>query len=112
MIIEGPFRLAVLESTDTPMHELHLDFTEAFRALPVEEQVAELRRYLAELHKAILEASEDSDDRAGMLVVQQVAEQLLPHIAAGEVPLTETVVVQIGSDSPLAHLLPGSGTVN
>lgn len=64
------------------------------------------------MHEAILAEAEDSDDRAAMLVVQQVSEQLLPHVAAGEIPLTETIVIQMGSDSPVAHLLQGGGTVN
>lgn len=44
MMIEGPLKLAVLESADSPTRELHLDFTRAFRELPVEGRLAELRR--------------------------------------------------------------------
>ena len=37
-----------------------------------------------------------------MLTIHQIAEQLLPHIASGEMVLSETVVVDVGSDFSLA----------
>jgi hypothetical protein len=112
MQIKGPFQLAVVESQDALGHELHLDFTEAFRALAVADQASAMRRYLAELQRMILDQPEDSAERQGMLAIQQVAEQLLPHIAAGEIPLGETIVIQIAPDSPLARFIPGDRTIN
>ena len=35
-----------------------------------------------------------------MLTILQVAEQLLPHIAAGEIPFEEFIVVQVQSEVP------------
>ena len=36
-----------------------------------------------------------------MFILQQVAEQLLPHIAAGEIPLHETIVIGLKMDMTL-----------
>ena len=33
-----------------------------------------------------------------MLIVQQIAEQLYPHVQNGELELDETIVVEIGRD--------------
>jgi hypothetical protein len=112
MHINGPFKLAVVESQDALGHELHLDFTQGFCALGVADQASAMRRYRAELQRMILDQPEDSADRQGMLAIQQVVEQLLPHIAAGEIPLGEAIVIQIGPESPLGRFIPGDGTIN
>ena len=112
MLIEGPFKICIVEKRDSLSRECHLDFTEQFRKLEARDQEAALKRYLAELHTKILSAEEGSPDRQGMLIVQQVTEQLLPHIAAGEIPLTETITVEIQTDSPLARFIPVQTTIN
>lgn len=112
MEIEGPFRISILEHTDRPGHELHLDFTEAFRALPVEAQAEQLREYIAALKAGILELGEDSRDGRGMATIRQIAEQLYPYVEAGDLALEETIVVEIAPDSPLAGFIPGTQTRN
>jgi hypothetical protein len=42
--------------------------------------------------------AEDDPNRAGMLIVQQIAEQFSPHIANGDLELEETIVVEMGRD--------------
>ena len=42
-----------------------------------------------------------------MLVVLQIAEQLASHIRAGEIPLNETIVVEVQSGSMLGNLISG-----
>ncbi len=112
MQIDGPFRVTVVESQDTLGHELRLEFTEAFRALAVADQAGAMRRYLAELQRMILDEPQDSAERRGMLTIQQVAAELLPHIAAGEIPLGENIVIRIAPNSPMARFIPGDRTIN
>ncbi len=112
MEIEGPFRISVMEHPDRPGHELHLEFTEAFQALPVEAQAEQMRDYIAALKAGILELGEDSRDGQGMATIRQIAEQLYPYIEAGDLALEETIVVEIAPDSPLASFVPGGTARN
>jgi hypothetical protein len=101
MLIEGPLKVGVLDRTDAPGRELHFTFTPEFRHLDPSAQGAEMRRYLAQLAEQIQSIADESDaNRQGMLIVMQVAEQLLPHIEAGEMAMEETIVVEMGPETP------------
>ena len=68
----------------------------------------QFEQYLQELQRGITSLPEDDPNRAGMLIVQQIAEQLFPHIANGELEMGETIIVEIGRDyssDSLMHLL-------
>ncbi len=97
MEISGPLTIGVVEKLEGPGRELHIGFQEAFRRLPLATQGAEFRTYLAELDAALYTLAEDDPNRPGMLLIQQIAEQLLPHVEAGELSLGDTIVVEIGS---------------
>ncbi|MEN8130057.1 MAG: transcriptional regulator [Pseudomonadota bacterium] len=103
MLIQAPFMIGILDDPNTSGRELHLDFTDEFRALPREQQPKVLEQYLGQLQQEILRVPEDSADRQGMLMIQQVAEQLLPHIAAGEVSMQESIVIELQQGSPLGR---------
>jgi hypothetical protein len=79
-----------------PGRELHIGFREEFRRLPLAAQGEAFRDYLAELNAAVYTLAEDDPDRPGILLIQQIAEQLLPHVEAGELSLGDTIVVEIG----------------
>ena len=112
MLIEGPFKFGIKEKENTIGRELHLEFTLEFRDLPQEAQTVSLKDYIRELQNKILGSAKDSADKQGMLIIQQVAEQLLPHITAGEFPLNETVVIEIQSESTLRRFIPVRQTIN
>ncbi|MET0028547.1 MAG: transcriptional regulator [Candidatus Thiodiazotropha sp.] len=98
MLIEGPLKIGVLDDPQQPGRELHMDFTSEFQALEPEIQTETFNRYLQVLEQNIDTLSEDDPNRAGMLIVQQIAEQLLPHLANGELELSETIIVEMGRD--------------
>lgn len=98
MLIEGPLKIAVLDQPDQPGRELHIDFTTDFQALESQDQAPAFRGYLGELQQGISSLSEDDPNRAGMLIVQQVAEQLSPHVESGDLELGETIIVEMGRD--------------
>ncbi len=104
MQIDGPFTVNVIENTDTQMRELHLGFTPAFRALEADTQIEQYRAYISQLQNDILK-TDDEASRQGMLTIQQIAEQLLPHLEAGEIPLDETIIVEMGPASPFDSIL-------
>ncbi|MCU7916356.1 MAG: transcriptional regulator [Candidatus Thiodiazotropha sp. (ex Gloverina cf. vestifex)] len=98
MLIEGPLKIGVLDDPEQPGRELHIDFTTEFQMLGQQEQSATFTRYLGDLQQGIVSLSEDDPNRAGMLVVQQITEQLLPHVANGELELSDTIIVEMGRD--------------
>jgi hypothetical protein len=102
MLIEGPLRIRVVDKDDLlgSRRELHLDFNENFQNLTPASQYAEFEAYVQRLARQIEVVQADTPDRRGMLIILQIAEQLLPHVAAREIPLDETIVVEIGPDDP------------
>jgi len=95
MDIEGPIKIGVLDREDGSGRELHINFRDEFRALDITARGEQFRAYLMSLQEGVQGLEERDPNRAGMLIVQQVCEQLLPHIAADEIPLSETLVVEI-----------------
>jgi len=98
MLIEGPLKIGVLDQPDQPGRELHIDFTLEFQALELTNRAQRFAQYLNELNQGIAALTDDDPNRAGMLIVQQIAEQLSPHIASGDLELAETIVVEMGRD--------------
>jgi len=96
MLIEGPLNISIAEPADGQGKILVIGFQPEFQALDLSEQSSRFRAYLGLLNGNIraLEAS-DERNRAGMLIVQQITEQLLPHIESGDLALEETMTVQI-----------------
>jgi hypothetical protein len=105
MEIAGPLTIGVVDKLDGIGRELHIGFTEEFRRLPLREQGQLFDAYVAELGAAVWEMPEDDPDRAGMLLVLQIAEQLLPHVAAGELALGDVIVVELGGGLPIGGSL-------
>ena len=108
MLIEGPFKLGIVETPHSMGHELHLGFREEFRAKPTADQALEVRRYIAELHATAAQLPPEDHNRQGMLTITQVAEQLLPHLEQDEIPLEEPIVIELRSD-PAAGFLTLNG---
>ena len=98
MLIEGPLKIGVLDDPAQPGRELHVDFTAEFQAMAPADQAAAFGRYLEALQQGIHALPEEDPNRVGMLIVQQIAEQLLPHLGSGELELNETIVVEMGRD--------------
>lgn len=102
MDINGPIRIGVLDHMETGGRELHITFTDEFKTLGLAEQGAEMQRYLGELGEEIARRDEADPNRTGMLIVQQLCEQFLPFIQAGEMALQDTIVVEIGQSPDIS----------
>jgi len=96
MDIDGPLKIGVLDREDGRTRELHVEFRESFRELGLAAQGEGMRDYLDALRRDIAATAADDPNRAGMLIVQQIAEQLLPYVEGGEIALNDTIVVEIG----------------
>lgn len=96
MLIEGPLKITIAEPDDGQGKILVIGFQQDFQTLDLSGQSRQFRAYLAELNEniAALDGT-DERNRAGMLIVQQIAEQLFPHIESGDLALEQTMTVQI-----------------
>ena len=96
MEIEGLMSIGVREHADGVGRDLHISFAPEFRGLGLAEQGTQFRGYCRTLREQIGGIDDDTDrTRQGMLVVLQVAEQLLPYIEAGEITLEDPIVVEM-----------------
>ena len=103
MEINGPFNIGTLQN-DMDGHELHLDFTAEFRALNSAQQADAFQNYINSLINEISRLDEKETNRQGMLTILQVAEQLMPHIQANEIPLEETIVISLQQGNPFGNI--------
>lgn len=95
MEIDGPIRVGVVEPSPEGNYELHISFADDFQGLELAQQGPVFRSYLAELYEVVQKPDLDERTRQGMLLIQQVCEQLAEPVARGEIPLSETLVVEI-----------------
>ena len=103
MEINGPFRIGTLQN-DMGGHELHLDFTPEFRSMNLAQQVDAMQSYINNLINDVAHLDEKDANRQGMLTILQVAQQLMPHIQANEIPLEETIVISLQQDNPFGTI--------
>ena len=101
MDIQGPLKIGILDDPGTTGRELHLSFTDEFKKLSLESQGAVFREYLSDMGKEVGARDEQDRNRSGMLIVQQIGEQLLPHIQAGEIGRNQAISLTdlVGPDS-------------
>lgn len=104
MEINGPLKIGVID-TDSGNRELHLGFTAEFRAMNATQQNVAFRRFIAELSQEITQLDEKDPNRQGMMTILQISEQLLPHIEANEIPLEETIVVDLQTHNPFGNIV-------
>jgi hypothetical protein len=104
MLIEGPLNISVID-TDTGGRELHLKFTPEFKALKHNQQCDSVHEFIHYLKTEIDVLEESDPNRHGMLTIQQIVEQLLPHIEANEIPLEDAIVVNIQPDTTFGNIL-------
>lgn len=104
MQIVGPFSISIVDNEQSGNRELHLAFKPGFQGASLDDRHAQLNTYLQELASGI-QQSEDPASQQGMLLIQQIAEELRPHIQADEIELDETIIIELGVSSPLDKLL-------
>lgn len=109
MEIQGPFTISINDNHDSGTRELHLGFKPAFRQLALEQRIDMIRSHLNELEQSI-RSTTDNADQQGMLTIYQVTSELLPYLESDEIPLEETIIIEIGPSlsSPLDDLLRGA----
>jgi len=106
MEITGPLSIGILDN-DNGSRELHLKFRPEFRVLNLQQQSEAFQDFIRTLRHEISQLDENDINRQGMLTILQICEQLMPHIEANELPLEETIVVNIQTQSPFGNIRLG-----
>ena len=104
MQIEGPFNISIIDNESSAGRELHVSFSTEFQQKNLEQRLEDFRQHISDLQQSI-QQTEDEASRQGMLTILQISGQILPHLAEDEIPLEETIVIEIGPTSPFDHLL-------
>lgn len=94
MDVTAPFNISV-HDPKPELRELHLDFTDEFRQMAVEQRLECIRAYIESLITQS-QATEDASSQRGVMTVIEIAEQLLPHIQSDSLPLQQTLIVEMG----------------
>jgi len=103
MEITGPLNIGVLDN-DTGGRELHLSFKPEFRILNLQQQTESFQAFISTLINQIQKLDASDINRQGMTTILQICEQLQPHIENNELPLEETIVVNIQTHSPFGNI--------
>ncbi|TVO78387.1 transcriptional regulator [Sedimenticola selenatireducens] len=105
MLIEGPMNITISDPADGQGKVLVIVFTPEFQSLTVEEQGAQFQAYMAMLAQHInSQDAVDARNRAGMAIIYQFAEELLPHIVSGDLALEERIVLQLRQEAQAVAL--------
>ena len=106
MEIQGPFTIALSDNSDSGLRELHLGFKPEFQQLDLKSRLSSLQQYLTGLERDIPNET-DEDNKQGMITILQIAQQIQPHLASDEIPLGDTIIVEIGPSqaSPFDDLI-------
>ena len=102
MDINGPLKIGVIDSPDTPGWELQVSFTDEFKHASLEDQGNIFQAYVRELVENINALPEGDRNRDGMAIVYQLCSQMLPYIQEGQVALEETMMVEIAQSQALS----------
>ncbi len=109
MEIQGPLSISINDNTDTGIRELHLGFKPAIQQMPVTQRVQTIKEYATDL-QAQSQQTDDAANQQGMLLILQVITQILPHMEADEIPMEETIIIELGESqaNPIDQLLRGA----
>jgi len=107
MQINGPFSINIINNSATQSRELHLKFKPAFQRQPLAARYKTMQDHIKNLQQEVEQQAEGAT-RQGMLMMLQIVEELCPHIEQDEIPLDETIVIEMGASSPLDKLLQGA----
>jgi len=104
MLIEGPLNINVVDNSESHSRELEITFTAEFQSLDLDSRITHFKSHIAQLQHGIGESSESAEQQ-GMMAILQICEEFLPHIEADEIPLNETIAIEIGQSSPFDQIL-------
>lgn len=103
-MITAPFSIDVTNKNDNDERQLHLQFTQEFRAMPADHRSVIFKKYVEDLHDMLMKMEDDNAEKAGILTLHQISSELLPHIVQDEIPVSETMVIELAQDAVFNHV--------
>ena len=104
MLIDCPLDIKVVDNSAEKSRELEIKFTDTFKSADLDERINQFKQHIGQLQKSI-HSSTDPVEQQGMVAILQICEELLPHISSDEIPLTESIAIEIGQSSPFDNIL-------
>jgi len=98
MAIKIPFNIGFNENKQVSTGEIHLSFTAEFQGMDKDQRVKVYKAYLEHLI-AQAQLAEDENSQKGIITVLQIADRLFPHLQADQIPLQETIIVEMGENA-------------
>ena len=98
MTIKIPFNIGFKDNVQARTGQIHLSFTDEFQAMDQDKRIKTYKDYLEYLI-AQAQLAEDENSQKGIITVLQIADQLFPHLQADEIPLQETIIVEMGDNA-------------
>lgn len=99
MKIEGPLIVSVLDDDIQNKRTLEIDFTEQYQKLTVEQQTADMKKYIQQLFQNAEALPDKDSNRQGLLLIMQICEELLPLIQQQELDLNETITMELAAQT-------------
>lgn len=97
---EAPFTAQLVAQENNQRRKLLLTFPAAFQRMEISAQATAMGAYMVELQQQARAAEDGSREQEGILIVLQIAEQMFPHIQAGEIDLSQTIEVEMEPAEP------------
>jgi len=63
------------------------------------------KKYIIRLESEVTVLDNDDPNIAGMQLISQISNELLPHVIEDEIPLQETIIIEIRQDLGLGSLI-------
>ena len=114
MAVKIPFEIEFYENNQNKTGEIHLRFTDQFQAMSQELREKTFQGYLEHL-MAQVQMAKDENSQKGIITILEISEQLFPHLKQQQIPLQETIIVELGENAEgmaLDELLASSSKYN
>ena len=98
MAIKVPFNIGFNDQVAGQARQLHLSFTAEFQRMDQQQREKVYQEYIEHLI-AQAQLAKDEESQKGIITVLQIAEQLFPHLQSQQIPMQQTIIVEIGEQA-------------
>ena len=112
MEIEGPLTIAIQDDEAYQKRELHIQFKPDFKQMDLSARVTALQKYINDIKQQLETLDADTPDRQGMETVMHIGETLLEYIAADQIDLEETIIIEIQTTIDVSSFIHGGSSIN
>lgn len=97
MKIDGPLIIKVLDDEILNKRTLEINFSLDYQQLELNQQLANMKKYIQQLFQNSQAMPDNDPNKQGILLIMQIAEELLPYIQQQELDLSETISMELSA---------------